>query len=376
MGGSFGDAVCAALAAIARLTHAGALTEEAVFVARKIAPAALAFPDDSSVRLAGAQLFAALASIDLRGRSELLAELYELMVSTDVAADARGSVRLWGGSVDGTLVCASSAALLLLCQLPPMAQPLKSREAAAASGGAGGGRGSEGVESEGGDAAEQGERVRDRSGRRKGEKEQCKDKDRRDKEKRKGDKLEKSKAKEAEAEASPAPGDEESQQLAEEGGGWGRDLCKMFFDLVGHRALGRGRSGQVCFGVCMRVCVCARARILSWIPAAQTLLCLERANHYGHHIVFAVVILGIEVVVGIVWSSKRSQRLDQGLMGLGTRSGIVGVTRSISAGSPKPETANTPNLWRAGQRFGDAPDARKPPRRPQEACFHPRVARC
>ena len=225
MGGSFGEAVCAGLAAIARLTHAGALTEEAMFVARKIAPAALAFPGDSSVRLGGAQLFAALASIDLRGRSELVAELYELMVSADMAADARGSVRLWGGSVDGTLVCASSAALLLLCQLPPMAQPLKSRAAAAASGGGGRKRGSEGVEgaAEGGDDAEQGERVRDGSGRRKGEKEQRKDKDRREKDKRKGDKSEKSKAKEAEAEPSLPPGDQESQQLAEEGGGWGRD---------------------------------------------------------------------------------------------------------------------------------------------------------
>ena len=260
MDGSFGYAVCAALAAIARLTHAGALTEEAVFMARKIAPVALAFPGDSSVRLGGAQLFAALASIDLRGRSELLAELYELMVSTDTAGDARGSVRLWGGSVDGTSVCASSAALLLLCQLPLMTQPLKSRDATAASGG-GRKRGSQGVEdpAEGGDFAEQGERVHDRSGRRKGEKEQRKDK-KRDKDKRKGDTSEKSKAKEAEAEASPPPGDEESQQLAEEGGGWGRDLCKMFFDLVGHRALGRGRSGQVCVGVCVRadVCVCVR----------------------------------------------------------------------------------------------------------------------
>ena len=253
--GSFGDSVCAALAAIARIAHAGALTEEAVFEARKVAAAALAFPGDSGVRLCGAQLIASLASMDPRGRSDLLAELYELMVSTDMAADARGDVRLWGGSPDGKVVSASSAALLLLCQLPPIPPPLKPRAGPAATG-AGGERekGGEGA-GEGGGDAEVGESTRERSGRQKGEKEKRKDR----KDKKKGDKSDKSKGKEAEVDASVPPGDEESQQEVEEVGGE-RNLCKMFFDLVGHRALGRGRSGQVC-GVCSCVCVrvCARA---------------------------------------------------------------------------------------------------------------------
>ena len=125
------ESLMCTLAALMHLSQMGVLTEEALASARKVAAAALAYPVDAGVRLGGAQLLAVLAAADERARRDTLETLYDIMISTDMSADARGDVPLWAGP-DGVLVGASSAALLLLCQLAP---PLSRKQLRALRGG-------------------------------------------------------------------------------------------------------------------------------------------------------------------------------------------------------------------------------------------------
>lgn len=249
-GGSLCASASCALAALACLARGGVLSEEALFVARKVGMAALVYPgngQEGSVRLDGAQLGAALAALDARTCRDTLADLYETMVSQEVSAGARGTVRLWGNA-DGVVVSASCAALLLLCQVVPAPRASRGRDAPSPSASAGldsgecahGAEGSSSAKEGSWEGGEEGER----SGRRK------------------------SKCKHGKSAVSRPDGgveqqDDDGVELAGLGAA-GCNLCKMFFDLVGHRSLGRGRSGQakdtllretlLCLLLCLATC--------------------------------------------------------------------------------------------------------------------------